>query len=85
MAPSQRILFTVMPRSLSLNADRLPISVFVSPRLYGETVLGAFPDWVDWTGTLRSGEEVGRGLSLYRTSDGLLRSTRHVVYGNVPS
>jgi hypothetical protein len=39
----------------------------------------------DWTGTLPSGEEVGRGLSLYRTSGGLLRSTRHVVYGNVPS
>src|SRR5690242_14299904 len=39
----------------------------------------------DWTGTLPSGEEVGRGLSLYRTSDGLLRSTRHVVYANVPS
>jgi hypothetical protein len=39
----------------------------------------------DWTGTLPSGEEVGSGLSLYRTSDGLLRSTRHVVYGNVPS
>jgi SnoaL-like domain len=38
----------------------------------------------DWTGTLPSGE-AGRGLSLYRTSDGLLRSTRHVVYGNVPS
>ena len=39
----------------------------------------------DWTGTLPSGQGVGRGLSLYRTSDGLLRSTRHVVYGNVPS
>ena len=39
----------------------------------------------DWTGKLPSGEEVGRGLSLYRTSGGLLRSTRHVVYGNVPS
>ena len=39
----------------------------------------------DWTGTLPSGEEVGKGLSLYRTSDGLLRSTRHVVYGNAPS
>jgi hypothetical protein len=38
----------------------------------------------DWTGTL-SGEEVGSGLGLYRTSGGLLRSTRHVVYGNVPS
>jgi ketosteroid isomerase-like protein len=39
----------------------------------------------DWTGTLPSGEEVGKGLSLYRTSDGQLRSTRHVVYANVPS
>jgi hypothetical protein len=39
----------------------------------------------DWTGTLPSGEEVGRGLSVYRTSDGLLRSTRHVIYGNVAS
>jgi ketosteroid isomerase-like protein len=39
----------------------------------------------DWTGTLPSGKEVGSGLSLYRTSDGLLRSTRHVVYGNAPS
>ena len=38
----------------------------------------------DWTGTLPSGE-ITKGLSLYRTSDGLLRSTRHVVYGNVAS
>jgi hypothetical protein len=39
----------------------------------------------DWTGRLPSGEELGRGLGLYRTSGGLLRSTRHVVYGNLPS
>ena len=39
----------------------------------------------DWTGTLPSGEEARRGLGLYRTSGGLLRSTRHFVYGNVPS
>lgn len=38
----------------------------------------------DWTGTLPSGD-VAKGLSLYRTSDGLLRSTRQVVYGIVPS
>jgi SnoaL-like domain len=39
----------------------------------------------DWTGTLPSGAIAARGLSLFRTSDGLLRSTRHVVYGNAPS
>ena len=39
----------------------------------------------DWTGKLPSGEEAGRRLGLYRTSGGLLRSTRHVVYGNAPS
>ena len=37
----------------------------------------------DWTGTRPSGEEVGKGLSVYRTSDGLLRSSRHAIYGNV--
>ena len=39
----------------------------------------------DWTGTLPSGEEVGRGLSLYRTSGGLLRSTRHALIGTTLS
>ena len=33
----------------------------------------------DWTGRV-NGTPVGRGLSLYRTSDGLLRSTRHTLY-----
>jgi hypothetical protein len=28
-----------------------------------------------WTGTLPGGAEIGKGLSLYRTSGGLLRST----------
>jgi nitroimidazol reductase NimA-like FMN-containing flavoprotein (pyridoxamine 5'-phosphate oxidase superfamily) len=32
---------------------------------------------VVWTGTLPGGAEIGKGLSLYRTSGGLLRSTRH--------
>jgi SnoaL-like domain len=37
-----------------------------------------------WTGTLPSGEEIGKGLSLYRTSGGLLRSTRHALIGSTP-
>jgi hypothetical protein len=55
MAPTQTILFTVMPRSLSISGERLPISVYVSPRLMGESVLGAFPDWLDWTARLQEG------------------------------
>ena len=38
-----------------------------------------------WTGRLPGDEEIGKGLSLYRTSDGLLRSTRHDLIGNVPA
>jgi hypothetical protein len=49
MAPSQTILFTLMPRAASLGAEALPISVFVSPRLVGEPRLGAFDDWLSWT------------------------------------
>ena len=37
-----------------------------------------------WTRTLPSGEEIGKGLSLYRTSGGLLRSTRHALIGSTP-
>jgi hypothetical protein len=33
----------------------------------------------DWTGTLPDGSRV-RGLALYRTSDGMLRLTRHFVF-----
>ena len=36
-----------------------------------------------WTGTLPSGDEA-KGLSLYLTSGGLLRSTRHALIGNMP-
>jgi SnoaL-like domain len=36
-----------------------------------------------WTGTLPSGADM-RGLSLYRTSEGLLRSTRHALIGDIP-
>ena len=36
-----------------------------------------------WTGTLPSGAEF-KGLGLYRTSGGLLRSTRHALIGDLP-
>ena len=38
-----------------------------------------------WTGTLPDGTEIGKGLGLYRTSAGLLRSTRHALIGTTPS
>lgn len=55
----QTLLFTVIPRGLSLDADPLPVSVVVSPRLGGSEVLGDFPDWLEWTSRLKSD-----GLSL---------------------
>lgn len=36
-----------------------------------------------WTGTLPSNQEV-KGLSLYRTSAGLISSTRHALIGTIP-
>jgi hypothetical protein len=36
-----------------------------------------------WTGTMPGGAEF-KGLSLYRTSGGLLRSTRHALIGGLP-
>lgn len=39
---------------------------------------------VAWTGTLPGGDEA-KGLSLYRASDGLLRSTRHAFIGTALS
>lgn len=53
MAIEQTILFTVMPRGISLNSATKPVSVFVSPRLDGTHRLGAFPDWLNWTRHLR--------------------------------
>ena len=45
----QTILFTVMPRGVQLQSPTLPVSVFVSPRLYEDSTLGSFPDWLNWT------------------------------------
>jgi hypothetical protein len=36
-----------------------------------------------WTGTMPGGAEF-RGLSLYQTSGGLIRSTRHALIGELP-
>ena len=47
---NQSLLFTVLPRAVAVNNPTLPVSVFVSPRLSGADRLGAFPDWLDWTG-----------------------------------
>ena len=55
MAAAHTVLFTVLPRGVSLNPAALPVSVFVSPRLTGDDRLGAFPDWVDWPGRLANG------------------------------
>ena len=52
MAIEQTVLFTVLPRGISIDRDPLPVSVFVSPRLMGADTLGAFPDWLAWTSRL---------------------------------
>lgn len=55
----QKIQFTVMPRGISLDAATAPVSVYVSPRLYEDDRLGAFPDWLTWTRNLQD-----QGLAL---------------------
>ena len=53
MATEQTILFTVMPRGISLDSATKPVSLFVTPRLDGADKLGVFPDWLNWTRHLR--------------------------------
>lgn len=55
----QTILFTIMPRGISVDRDTLPVSVYVSPRLGGADTLDAFPDWLQWTPHIRE-----QGLTL---------------------
>ncbi len=55
MASTHTVLFTVIPRGLSMNGTTLPVSVLVSPRLVGADRLDAFPDWVDWTQKIKAG------------------------------
>ena len=56
MAIEQTVLFTVLPRGISVDRDPMPVSVFVSPRLTGADTLGAFPDWLAWTRRLAEAE-----------------------------
>lgn len=58
---SQTLLCTVMPRGISLNPTTLPVSVYVAPRLFGDTRLGAFPDWLNWPQLLK---DYGLALTL---------------------
>jgi len=57
MATTQTVLFTVIPRGLSINGTTLPVSVVVSPRLVGPDRLGGYPDFVDWTQKVKGGAQ----------------------------
>ncbi len=57
MATPHTVLFTVIPRGISVNGASLPVSVVVSPRLVGRDRLDAYPDWVNWTETVKAGVE----------------------------
>jgi hypothetical protein len=59
MNPDQTVLFTIIPRGITIGPGPLPVSVIVSPRLRGANKLGAFPDWLKWTAILKE-----RGLTL---------------------
>lgn len=59
MAIRQTVIFTVVPRGLNIDAQSMPVSVLVSPRLSGAGRLGSFPDWLAWTARLKD-----RGLTL---------------------
>lgn len=59
---NQTILFTAMPRGISVDPETMPVSVYVSPRLFGDldrAQLQEFPDWLNWTSLLQT-----RGMSL---------------------
>ena len=49
MPNQQSVLFTVMPRGVTLDGATRPVSVFVTPRLTGDSTLGSFSDWRHWT------------------------------------
>ena len=55
MATSQMIVLTPIPIvSLNVNADTVPVSILVSPRLAGSTKLGDYNDWLHWTERVRT-------------------------------
>ncbi|MGH8158950.1 MAG: hypothetical protein ACREPQ_12585 [Rhodanobacter sp.] len=53
MAVDQTVLFTIIPRGVTVTGDDLPVSVLVAPRLRGGDRLGQFPDWLRWTRQLQ--------------------------------
>lgn len=53
MAVEQTVLFTIIPRGVTVTGDNLPVSVLVAPRLRGAARLGLFPDWLKWTRQLK--------------------------------
>src|ERR1043165_5837145 len=53
-SPTHTIMFTAMPRALSIDPATLPVSVLVSPRLAGAPTLGSFPDLLNWTERLKT-------------------------------
>ena len=78
MPPEQTILFTVMPRGISLDSPHKPVSIFVSPRLDGAGRLGEFPDWVTWTQHLQDDDleleiRCGTETRVFPIDQGLLR------------
>jgi hypothetical protein len=56
---AQTVLFTIIPRGITIGTGPLPVSVIVSPRLSGDDKLSAYPDWLFWTHVLKE-----RGLRL---------------------
>ncbi|MCC7451536.1 MAG: hypothetical protein IT324_29270 [Anaerolineae bacterium] len=61
----QTILYTTLPKGITVTGDALPVSVLVSPRLAGAPVLGDFPDFLNWTQNLKD-----YGLTLTFTCNG---------------
>lgn len=55
----QTILFTIIPRGITLSTGPSPVSIIVSPRLTGDDKLASYPDWLKWTRLLKD-----RGLTL---------------------
>ena len=76
----QTVLFTIIPRGITLDNGPCPVSVIVSPRLRGDNKLGAFPDWLKWTQRLReqglTGEEALERIADLRRHDPYLAGQR---------
>jgi hypothetical protein len=86
---SQTLLFTVMPRGVSLDAETLPVSVYVSPRLFADTPQGLlkdFPDWLSWPRLLQEqGLELvfrcnGQDFTAFANTQGLQPSVWEALF-----